>query len=170
VLWKKILCNITVQCTVSSCSPQGRDFLENPSVKICDFAAFPPETGTLLSALQTFFAPQTGTPSSLRDTPSNRGNHLTGELPFRGAESPKNFSASSLGGIYLSVFASPPRNFAFCTLHFALKKHPAGCFFYSVLSASTGSFLAARDEGTRPAMKVRNTLMPISSAAAFAGS
>ena len=39
-----------------------------------------------LCHLVTFFAPQTGTPSSLRDTPSNRGNYLTGEShrPLRG--------------------------------------------------------------------------------------
>ena len=54
---------------------------------------FPPETGTLLSASQTFFAPRTGTPSSLRDTPSNRGNYLTGELPFK-----EGFSEAPLKG------------------------------------------------------------------------
>ena len=42
---------------ILSCSPQGRDFLDNPSVKICDFAS----------------------------------------SPFRGAKSPKNFSAFYLG-------------------------------------------------------------------------
>ena len=55
-------CTLHFAFTMSS--PDGRNFLENPSVKICDFAAFPPETGT---------------PSSLRDTPSNRGNYLSRE-------------------------------------------------------------------------------------------
>ena len=46
--------------------------------------SFLPETGTLLSASQTIFAPRTGTPSSLRDTPSNRGNYPDRGITFQG--------------------------------------------------------------------------------------
>ena len=47
---------------------------------------FLPETGTLLSASQTIFAPRTGTPSSLRDTPSNRGNYPNRGITFQGRQ------------------------------------------------------------------------------------
>ena len=52
------------------------------------------------------------------------------------------------------------------------RPHPKGQGhnYYSVLRASTGSFLAASDEGTRPAMNVRVTLMPISVNATPTGS
>ena len=56
-----------------------------------------------------------------------------------------------------------PLVFAFCS---ALNVSS----FYSVLSASTGSFFAARLEGTRPAIKVRNMLIPTRITAALKGS
>ena len=104
---------------------------------------FSPKTGTLLSALQTFFAPRTGTPSSLRDTPSNRGNYLTGEFPFKGAKKrdsgvkkgghgkPCPYGNTDTGGGGKTVTVSAPwgaiLHSAFCILH--LKKPPEGGFF-----------------------------------------
>ena len=81
--------------------PSGATFFsengQNPPVTLRE-PPFPPETGTLLSASQTF--PLTGelpfkegkakvctfgaiVTSSLRDTPSNRGNYLSGEARLR---------------------------------------------------------------------------------------
>ena len=98
---------------------------------------FPPETGTLLSASQTFFAPQTGTPSSLRDTPSNRGNYLTGEFPFKGAKKrdsgvkksghgkPCPYGNTRTGRKNRDGQRIVGRNSAFCILHSAFNfTHP----------------------------------------------
>ena len=51
------------------------------------------------------------------------------QLPFQGSQGKKRHERKR-GGNNLTVSTPDCRNFAFCILHFALKKHPEGCFLY----------------------------------------
>ena len=57
-----------------------------------------------------------------------------------------------------------------CLIEYKIRYLYTIIYIYSVLSATTGSFFAAEDAGTRPEMSVRPTLSIIKRIAWFTGS